>query len=398
MEIDAILEAFREFEKKETKETCPILEQLLIDVAKTGETLIPWSKFKTYFLFKMENVMDDFHASSPEQRGSPNPNVVYVPFDVMKERIVKIVDGYSGVPFTIQRLCELLTDPTRNYTGTEKFLRGVEKNVMVVSCVRPPSEKNGEVTVNRMNGGPFPDSSSVYSDSYSVNGPVVPPKPLTISLSTNGLPNALVRRERQPPPEDGTERHIGGSMSPEGEGSLRSRWEKSHRWGTEDCGDRPLQEVKRLKVEHHKEEDEAADGSEQRASPSPTGSGDLTESQGSPRGTRKAVEKAASSGAIASCECSGRPEQPGSPPSPPSNRPEESSDNETDLDRDLALQTDMTTDQSEQLDPSGTSQSPEGQDNGDGSGDGASVNENKPPPSSLCSTSDLPTEGAAESN
>ena len=44
----------------------------------------------------MENVMDDFHASSPEQRGSPNPNVVYVPFDAMKERIVKIVDGYSG--------------------------------------------------------------------------------------------------------------------------------------------------------------------------------------------------------------------------------------------------------------------------------------------------------------
>ena len=44
----------------------------------------------------MENVMDDFHASSPEQRGSPNPNVVHVPFDAMKERIVKIVDGYSG--------------------------------------------------------------------------------------------------------------------------------------------------------------------------------------------------------------------------------------------------------------------------------------------------------------
>lgn len=31
------------------------------------------------------------------------------------------------IPFTIQRLCELLTDPRRNYTGTDKFLRGVEK-------------------------------------------------------------------------------------------------------------------------------------------------------------------------------------------------------------------------------------------------------------------------------
>lgn len=34
---------------------------------------------------------------------------------------------FSRIPFTIQRLCELLTEPKRNYTGTEKFLRGVEK-------------------------------------------------------------------------------------------------------------------------------------------------------------------------------------------------------------------------------------------------------------------------------
>lgn len=34
---------------------------------------------------------------------------------------------YFRIPFTIQRLCELLTEPKRNYTGTDKFLRGVEK-------------------------------------------------------------------------------------------------------------------------------------------------------------------------------------------------------------------------------------------------------------------------------
>lgn len=40
--------------------------------------------------------MDDFHTSAPEQRGQHNPNVDYVPFDEMKERILKIVDGYNG--------------------------------------------------------------------------------------------------------------------------------------------------------------------------------------------------------------------------------------------------------------------------------------------------------------
>lgn len=57
---------------------------------------IPWSLFKTYFMFKLEKVMDDFHASAPEQTGKHNPNVDYVPFEEMKERILKIVDGYNG--------------------------------------------------------------------------------------------------------------------------------------------------------------------------------------------------------------------------------------------------------------------------------------------------------------
>lgn len=36
-------------------------------------------------------------------------------------------------PFTIQRLCELLSEPKKNYTKCDKFMRGVEKNLMVVS-------------------------------------------------------------------------------------------------------------------------------------------------------------------------------------------------------------------------------------------------------------------------
>lgn len=57
---------------------------------------IPWPQFKAYFMFKLEKVMDDFHASAPEQRGQHNPNVDYVPFEEMKERILKIVNGYNG--------------------------------------------------------------------------------------------------------------------------------------------------------------------------------------------------------------------------------------------------------------------------------------------------------------
>ncbi|NXJ45545.1 PP4R2 phosphatase, partial [Spizaetus tyrannus] len=190
-----------DFEKRGKKEVCPILDQFLCHVAKTGETMVQWSQFKGYFIFKLEKVMDDFRTSAPEPRGPPNPNVEYIPFEEMKERILKIVTGFNGIPFTIQRLCELLTDPRRNYTGTDKFLRGVEKNVMVVSCVYPSSEKNNSNSLNRMNGVMFPGNSPGYSDRSNVNGPGTPrpvnrPKvSLSTPMTTNGLPDSAEHKE-----------------------------------------------------------------------------------------------------------------------------------------------------------------------------------------------------------
>ncbi|XP_046896588.1 serine/threonine-protein phosphatase 4 regulatory subunit 2-A-like [Hypomesus transpacificus] len=257
MEIDTVLEAFKDFEKKGERETCPVLDQLLCHVAKTGETMIPWTQFKSYFLFKLERVMDDFQSSTPDQRSPANPNVEYIPFKEMKERILKIVDGYNGIPFTIQRLCELLTEPKKNYTGTDKFLRGVEKNVMVVSCVCPTSEKNGSTSINRMNGVMFPDNSSLYSD-RNVNGPGTPrpfsrPKlSISSSLSTNGLPDCSDNKGTS---SGQGEKHIGVSSLSEGE-SPHSSLVKNKHADDEDAMEADGHEVKRLKFDNDEEENE----------------------------------------------------------------------------------------------------------------------------------------------
>lgn len=42
-----------------------------------------------------------------------------------------------SAPFTIQRLCELLCAPRKHYKRTDKFMRGIEKNLLVVSTVDP---------------------------------------------------------------------------------------------------------------------------------------------------------------------------------------------------------------------------------------------------------------------
>ncbi|KAG7221577.1 hypothetical protein INR49_017108 [Caranx melampygus] len=266
MDIDALLEAFQDFEKKGKRETCPVLEQFLCHVAKTGQPLIPWSQFKSYFMFKLEKVMDDFHAATPEQRGPHNPNVEYVPFEEMKKRILKIVDGYNGClcttlsnPFHHQRLCELLVDPKRNYTGTDKFLRGLEKNVMVVSCVYPTSEKNGASSVNRMNGVMFPGNSSLYSDSRNVNGPGIP-KPLTrpklslsSSLSTNGLPDCPVSKSQSQLQRRLRSTTSEGDITPNS--GIKNKHPEDEEEEEEGGSDADKQEVKRLKF-NEKEEDE----------------------------------------------------------------------------------------------------------------------------------------------
>ncbi|XP_070766551.1 serine/threonine-protein phosphatase 4 regulatory subunit 2-A-like [Enoplosus armatus] len=400
MDIDALLEAFQDFERKGKKETCPVLEQFLCHVAKTGQPMILWSQFKTYFMFKLEKVMDDFQASTPEQRGPHNPNVEYVPFEEMKKRIVKIVDGYNGIPFTIQRLCELLTDPKRNYTGTEKFLMGLEKNVMVVSCVYPTSEKNGASSVNRMNGVMFPGNSSLYSDSQNVNGPGTPkslnrPKLSSChSLSTNGLPDCTVSKEPETNAGEVEEHHVSDSSASEGEITPNSGIKNKHPEeeddddDDDDDSDADKHEIKRLKFDE-KEEDETE--SEEKESSCCKGSESLAETPESSKDSCGQEYKSAS------CDTPPISEdhEPSSTQKEPSEREEDSSER-----GDVhSPENDSTVDQPEQPAPSDKSTSFEqekGESSSSSSSDGEGPPSDKQVPSS--NSPDLSTEGDADNS
>ncbi|GAB5568230.1 serine/threonine-protein phosphatase 4 regulatory subunit 2 isoform X1 [Prionailurus iriomotensis] len=248
MDVERLQEALKDFEKRGKKEVCPVLDQFLCHVAKTGETMIQWSQFKGYFIFKLEKVMDDFRTSAPEPRGPPNPNVEYIPFDEMKERILKIVTGFNGIPFTIQRLCELLTDPRRNYTGTDKFLRGVEKL------------KNNSNSLNRMNGVMFPGNSPSYTERSNINGPGTPrplnrPKvSLSVPMTTNGLPESADSKESNL--QQNEDKNHSDSVTAESEGSSVSPIKNKH--PDEDSVEAEGHEVKRLRFDKESEVRETA--------------------------------------------------------------------------------------------------------------------------------------------
>ncbi|XP_014843376.1 PREDICTED: serine/threonine-protein phosphatase 4 regulatory subunit 2-A-like isoform X1 [Poecilia mexicana] len=390
MDIDAILEAFQDFEKRGKKETCPALEQFLCHVAKTGQPMIPWSQFKTYFLFKLDKVMEDFHASTPEERDSHNPNVEYIPFEEMKKRILKIVDGYNGIPFTIQRLCELLTDPKRNYTGTDKFLRGLEKNVMVVSYLHPTSEKNGTSTINRMNGVMFLGNSSLYSESSrNVNGPSLSktlnrPKLSSSSLSTNGLPECPASKDPDGITE--TEEHH-SSETPPSEDEAKPKHGIKHKHREEDEeSDCDKQEAKKRKTGEYDDEKEREEN-ESSCHKEPESSSDTPESEEDTCGQE------CSSETYHDTPCKSDSHGESSTPSEPPEREGESND----AGAAASVQSNISVDQSEQATPSETHSTSE-QDSALCNSSSSDA-EGLPSEKASCSNSpELPIEGGAETS
>ena len=119
------------------------LDEYLTYVAKTGNALFEWNKIKALFKKKLQLVIQEFHDSSPSDDLPKQPNVDVFQFEQMKERIFEQLESYSGIPFTVQRLCELMVQPKRHYKRTDKFMRGLEKIMLVVSTI-DPNPSNGE--------------------------------------------------------------------------------------------------------------------------------------------------------------------------------------------------------------------------------------------------------------
>jgi len=163
-----------QFEKDpSTSSLSKILEEYLVFVAKTGNTVFPWPKIKPVVRAKLDAIIGDFNTAMPEEQVPKMPNVDTFKFGEMKQRIFEQLESYSGIPFTMQRLCELLTQPKRHYKRVDKFMRGLEKVMLVVSTVEPmPFSGSEEVnTVREVSKDKVEDRKERESDSVSMESP-----------------------------------------------------------------------------------------------------------------------------------------------------------------------------------------------------------------------------------
>lgn len=119
------------------------LEGYLRFVATTGDTVFKWPLIQHLYREKLHSVITEFYESTASIADLPHyPNVDPFNFDVMKKILMDRMDSFSSAPFTVQRISELLTEPRKQYSRLDKFMRAIEKNILVVSSIEPRRRRN----------------------------------------------------------------------------------------------------------------------------------------------------------------------------------------------------------------------------------------------------------------
>ena len=151
----------------------PLLEEYISFVAKTGNTCFPWPKIKPLIKLKLEQVIAEFYSTSPTEDLPSVPNVDPFSFTACRDKVFAQLEFFNGIPFTVQRLCELLVAPKKHYKRTDKFMRALEKNVLVVSTVEAKANSSkDEDEEQEMTNGDGDNVSRPSSGHFCLNGDV----------------------------------------------------------------------------------------------------------------------------------------------------------------------------------------------------------------------------------
>ncbi|KAJ7083838.1 PPP4R2-domain-containing protein [Mycena crocata] len=122
----------------------------------------------------------------------------------MKDAVFALLDQFdSNPPFTIQRVCELCLNPKQNYNSVGKYLRAVEKSLLVTSShdsFPPLTDAERDTTVRTMasigstSAPPTPLFSPIpflHDDARRSKSRSPPPSPLVLATVGESHPDPL---------------------------------------------------------------------------------------------------------------------------------------------------------------------------------------------------------------
>lgn len=188
---EEVMQLLEEFSKMKPKEIPRELDEYLGYVAKTGDPVYQWSLIKCLFREKLLNVITDFYESTPTIDLPPSPNVDPFNYERMKASLLERLDSFNSAPFTVQRICELLTNPRKEYNRADKFMRAIEKNILVVSTREPGPGRRLEcdnqidAVLNGIPDTKLNDSQESIVNICSYHSPVAETLPVTSENDIN---------------------------------------------------------------------------------------------------------------------------------------------------------------------------------------------------------------------
>merc|ERR1712010_249438 len=110
----------------------PVHNQLLADIARCGECCYDWNFVKPVLAAKLDTMSLEYESTWSDCADVPGEN-----FHDQRMRLLETLDQFQGIPFTLQRLVELLIQPKGSvYTSTRRFLDALDK-VLAVSTTIP---------------------------------------------------------------------------------------------------------------------------------------------------------------------------------------------------------------------------------------------------------------------
>ena len=93
--VPSFLFYLTDYDKKKTAEIPKMLEDYINHLAKTGDTLFPWSKVKSVIRHKLELVIANFREICPTENLPPCPNVEPFHYETMRDKILVQFDSFN---------------------------------------------------------------------------------------------------------------------------------------------------------------------------------------------------------------------------------------------------------------------------------------------------------------
>jgi hypothetical protein len=95
---------------------------------------IQWVDLQKSLKTRLEQIIEMYQKQKDcKENQLDEPNVEKFNLDNSRDEIMELIESFTEPPFTIQRICELLSWPLKYYDRVSTFLRGLEKNLRVIS-------------------------------------------------------------------------------------------------------------------------------------------------------------------------------------------------------------------------------------------------------------------------